>query len=326
MRTRDVFIRRTLIPLLAAILVSLPGIGTAQDANIREPVAQIEDLLLTGDFQIITRTGSRFEGDRTQRVVLQFEDGPMMQTQWARAPRGGDAFNNRPQYEIAAYELQKLFLDESEYVVPPTVARCFPLEEYREIESRTNPTFRNGNYVLVVLQYWLWNVTDEGFDDAERFEQDSAYARAFANFNLYTHLIRHNDENVGNFLISLDPEKPRVFSVDNGLSFGSKESNRGFKYRYLRVDRVPRETIERLRDVTLEELRSQLGVVAHFERDEETGEMVPAEPTENLDPKSWIRQRHGALQIGLKDKEIKDVYERIQEVLQKVDEGELALF
>lgn len=328
MRTRDITRRfaRTLLPLLTAALLALPAATAAQDASIREPIEKVEELLATGDFQIITRTGSRFEGDRTQRVVLQFEDGTMMQTQWARAPRGGSAFNNHPQYEIAAYQLQKLFLEESEYAVPPTVLRCFPLEEYQEIESRVGPTFRNEDYVLVVLQYWLWNVTDEDFDDEDRFERDEAYARAFANFNLYTHLIRHNDENVGNFLISLDPENPRVFSVDNGLSFGSRESNRGFRYRYLRVDRLPRETVERLREVTLEDLRRQLAILAHFELDPETGRMVPAEPAENLDPDSWIRQRHGVLQIGLKDEEIRDVHERIQGVLEKVDEGEIALF
>ena len=40
-----------------------------------------------------------------------------------------------------------------------------------------------------------------------------------ANFNVFTYLVSHNDENEGNYLISGVEDNPRVFSVDNGLAF-----------------------------------------------------------------------------------------------------------
>ena len=51
------------------------------------------------------------------------EDGTVLGVKWARTPPGGRTLNNQPQYEIAAYRLQKMFLDPPHYVVPPTVMR-----------------------------------------------------------------------------------------------------------------------------------------------------------------------------------------------------------
>ena len=238
---------------------------------------------------------------------------------------GGGEFNNRPRYELAAYRIQKLFLPPDEYVVPPTVVRCFPLSWYRTaLEDRAPETFSGTEHVMVVLQYWLWGVTAEDVFDEDRFESDSVYARHLANLNVLTYLIRHRDANKGNFVVSEDPESPRVFAVDNGVSFRSERSNRGDDWRRLRVDRLPRRTVDRLRGLTPEELERHLGVLVQFEL--RGSQLVAVEPGQNLDPGDGIRRRDGVIQLGLTEGEISNVWDRLQDLLEDVDEGDLGVF
>lgn len=307
-----------LVPMMAP---SLP----AQDANIRERPSDVERLLKQGDFDIGTRRGARYEGDRTDQVMLEFESGEQLLAKWARAPRGGEEFNNAPRYEVAAYEVQKLFLDPEEYVVPPTVCRCFTPAVYAEhAGERSEPTFRGTNCVLTVLQYWLWNVTATDVWDRDRLRSDDAYARHAANLDVLTYLIDHKDANVGNFLVSTLPQNPRVFAVDNGVIFRSKRSDRGDQWGELRVKRIPRETVDRLRELTREELEQRLGVLTHFEN--RGFEYVAAEPSRNLEPGDGIRVEGDTIQLGLDRREIRDLHRRIQRVLEKVDSGDVELF
>ncbi|MEJ2501749.1 MAG: hypothetical protein P8177_00285 [Gemmatimonadota bacterium] len=308
----------------AALLGALaPAPARAQ--NILTPVDSIERLLRSEPFEIIDRRGSRFEGDRTSRVALTFADGTLIPAKWAPAPIGGEEFNNTPRYEIAAYEIQDLFLTEEELVVPPTVARAVPIERYRELDARAEPTFHNTRSVLVVLQYWLFNVSADDVWDEDRFEADSLYARYFANFNILTYLIRHNDENEGNYLISAVDSNPRVFSVDNGLSFSSEASDRGYRWRTIRVDRLPAATVERLRDVTEEDLMAQLRTVAQFGI-LPSGHLTPQEPGPSIDDWRGVRRDETRLQLGLTEREIRGIRDRIEDLLEDVDKGRYTLF
>ncbi|HEY0305302.1 MAG TPA: hypothetical protein VGC44_10020, partial [Longimicrobiales bacterium] len=183
---------RAIEVFLLALLLGAPL--HAQDSNISFRVAEIEMRLRTQPFEIFDMRGSRFEDDRTQRVAMTFPDSQSMLVKWAKAPnRGGFTFNNEPRYEIAAYEFQKLYLDEPEYVVPPTVLRAVDLEYYRTLQPSANPTFGNTSSVVVVLQYWLSQVTPRDVHDPKRFETDSLYARHFANLNIFSYLVRHSD-------------------------------------------------------------------------------------------------------------------------------------
>jgi len=323
----------TFLAKVAATLAALTAIALlgarplpAQDLNILLPADSIESLFRTGDFQMLGWTGSRWEKDRTQRVVLRFDERTMMLAKWAMAPRGGEGvFNNRPRYEIAAYEFQKLFLDEPEYVVPPTVARCVSVERYREMQHSAHATFSGTESVLVILQYWLWNVTSDDVWDKDRFERDTLYARHFANLNLFTFLIRHSDANPGNVLISSVTSNPRVFAVDNGVAFSRREeSDRGTKWRRLAVKRLPRKTVERLRAVTREELDRRLSVVAQFSLVGD--QLVPVTPTGPIEASEGMRRRGDVVQLGLTDYEIGQIWGRIQKVLDEVDDGKIVLF
>jgi hypothetical protein len=313
-----------------AFLVALSLVASAQplyaQADLRGPAfARIEEYMRADGFQIIDWRGSRAPGDRTQQVTLLFPDSTVMKVKWANAPRGGGTFNNEPRYERAAFVLQKLFLAEDEYVVPPTILRVFPLEYVRAQVPEIRPTFGNAaSSVLVALQYWIPLVTPENFWDKQRAETDTLYARRIGNMNVLTHLIRHADANIGNFLISQVPKDPRVYSVDNGVSFRSVPSNRGFEWRDLRVKRLPAATVERLRRITRADLDAALGVLAEFEI--RNGTLVEVAPGENLNPGRGIRQSAERIQLGLTAPEIGDVEGRLRNLLKNVDSGKITTF
>jgi hypothetical protein len=295
----------------------------AQDANFLLRPDSIEVRLRDGPLQVVDARGSRAEGDRTQRITLAFEDGSVLVAKLAKASPGASTFNNEPRYELAAFVLQKLFLGPDEYVVPPTVMRAVPTEWLRRYDEAAQPTFDGLASTLILLQYWLMQVTPEGVWDKDRLASDSVYARHVANLNVLTYLIRHNDANVGNILISTHAANPRVFSVDNGLAFGSEASNRGYAWRNLRVNRLPAATVERLRRITPEQLQA-LGVLVQFEQ--QGPMLVPAAIGENRGPGRGVREADGVVQLGLTEREIRDVQSRLRRLLEDVDEGKIRTF
>jgi hypothetical protein len=309
----------------AAILcLTLPLAAAAQDANYLLPVDSIESLMRSGPLDIIDYRGSRAPGDRTQRVALSYDNGVTMIVKMAQAPRWGSAFNNEPRFELAAYEVQRLFLDPDDFAVPPTVIRAVPLAWMKQHDNQAQSTFDEAEYTVLVLQYWLMQVSPDNYYDRQRASRDTMYARFLGNFNILTYLIRHNDSNEGNFLISAFDGKPRVFSVDNGLAFNSEVSDRGYEWRNIRVERLPRSTVERLRAVTPEMLRERLAVLAQFEV--RGGQLLAVEPGANLDGGRGVRRSDGVIQFGLTDREIRGVESRLRDLLEKIDKGDIEVF
>lgn len=316
--------RTPLMAACAAILITaIPG--AAQDANFHMPIPELESRLSADSFRILNWRGSRAVEDRTQRVTLAYSDSSVIPVKWASAPRGGSRFNNEPRYEAAAYVIQKLFLEPEHYVVPPVVLRAVPLETVKEQMPKAEPTFREApQSVLVALQYWMFSVSQDGFWSEERLRRDTAYARHIANFNILTYLIRHRDSNIGNYLISTDSTNPRVFSVDNGVAFASQDSNRGDDWRHMRVDRLPRETVERLNAITREDLEAALAVIAEFEiRD---GQLIPVEPGPNLSRGAGVRVKDNRVQLGLHMREIREIHTRLRTLVREAGNGTYRLF
>lgn len=307
-----------------AVAAVLSGVGLAAAQNFEGTPSEIEARLAGEPFQLVAMEDNRWQGDRTQRVALQFSDGTSMRVKWARSARGGFAINNQPRYEIAAYAFQKLLLDEDEWVVPPTVMRELPLRVYRQIDPEIAPTFEGTESVLVAVQYWLNDVETVERPDLDRAAGDSAYARRLATLNLFTYLIRHVDSNPGNILISTRGE-PRMFAVDNGVAFRSPESPRGTVWKMLHLDRLPASAVARLRALTRAELNAALAVVAQF-RLLENGRLEAVELSPKRDPNRGVAREGDIVQFGLTNLELDEIWARRQALLERIDLGEIGIF
>lgn len=307
-------------------IVMAPLTTTAQDLNIPRPPEEIERELATASFKItaaaLTRPNAK--GDITLKAELSFDGRPPYRVKLRRAVPGAEEFNNRPRYDLAAYELQKLFLEPDEYVVPPTALRTVPLAELLPFAPAAQPTFRDSDDVFVVLQYWLQEVRAiEDIYDAGRFDADFSYARNIGQLNIFTLLIAHGDSNAGNFLISRAKAGARVFSVDNGVSFEFNQSDRGELWKPIRVNRVPSQTVMRLRKITRDELERRLGVVGTWRR--ENGRWLAVPSDVNFNPRNGVRLKGDLLQMGLTRSEIHDVWRRLTRLLEDVDDGKIAV-
>ena len=318
--------RHSLLVAYALAAATLPvHVLASQDGNISMPASRVEAYLRDSVLKPVASQGSRFKGDRTEHVLLAFDESTAIEVKWAVAPKGGEAFNNQPRYEAAAYELQKLFLDQRDYVVPPTALRMVPQSVFAASAGlKGEPTFDDSPAVLVELQYWTMGVTPEGVFDPKRAERDSAYARHLGDLNILTYLIRHRDANKGNMLLSADSANPRLFAVDNGVAFASPPSNRGTEWENIRVKRVSAATAARLRTITEENLTAALGVVAQFERRGDDYVATPAGP--NLDADKGVRRKGSTLQLGLTSFEIEGVRDRLKALIKDLDRGRIKTF
>lgn len=314
------------IAIAALALAALVPAG-AQDVNLPIAVAELEQMLQQEPVRIVNAEISRpkAKGDITLKADVAFGDRPPLKVKLRKSEPGAESFNNVPRYDLAAYELQKLFIDPAEYVVPPTSLRMIPLDDFRRYSPDVEPTFRGASEVLGVLQVWLSEVkVVADVLDPALFESDAVYARHIGQLNIFTFLIEHGDSNVGNFLISRAGEGPRVFSIDNGVAFASGESDRGKLWQKLRVKRLPADTVARLRGVTEAELHERLGVLAQWQL--QGGRYVPMPLGENLAPNRGVRQKDGVLQMGLKRSEVLAVWRQRVRLLQEVDAGRIATY
>jgi hypothetical protein len=306
-------------------VMALPT-ATAQDLNTPRPVDELEHELETAPLKIVAAqlTRPKAKGDITLKAELSFGGQPPYRVKLRRAVPGAEQFNNRPRYDLAAYELQKLFLDPHEYVVPPTALRTVPLPELLPYAPAAQPTFEGADEVFVVLQYWLHEVrVIEDVYDAERFEADFAYARNIGQLNVFTLLIAHGDSNVGNFLISRAKSGARVFSIDNGVAFAFNESDRGELWKPIRVGRIPSETVKRLRGITRDELERRLGVVGQWRL--ENGRWIAIPPGDNFNASRGVRFQGNDVQMGLTRSEIADVGQRLKRLIEDVDAGRIGI-
>ena len=318
---------RPVAAIVAAIGCAAGVVAAAQDLNIPRPADEIERELAAEPFRVVSAEISRpkAKGDITLKAEVSFDGAPPYRVKLRRAEPGAEDFNNRPRYDLAAYELQKLFLDPAEYVVPPTALRMMPVAELLTWAPEARPTFKGSDEVLVVLQYWLQEVkVIADVYDAQRFASDAAYARHIGQLNVLTLLIEHGDSNVGNFLISKAESGARVFSIDNGVAFAYNESDRGDLWRELRVERLPADTVARLRAVTEDELQRRLGVLAQWKLQE--GRWVAETPGENLGSGRGVRSSDGTVQLGLTRSEIGRIWRQLQRLLEQVDRGKVRTF
>jgi hypothetical protein len=310
----------------ATLLLALVATAAAQDANITRPVAELEQLLAAEPLVITQAQISRpkIKSDVTLRAEISFGGAPPLSVKLHKAEPGADSFNDVPRYDLAAYELQKLFLDSTEYVVPPTALRMVPLADFAKYSPGVVRTFSAADQVLAVVQYWLSDIkVIADVYNPERFAADPVYARHIGQLNVLTYLIGHRDSNVGNFLIGRQEVGARVFSIDHGVAFASEGSDRGELWKDMRVKRLPADTVERLRQVTPQLLSDRLGVLAQWQL--EGGRYVPVATGKNLAESRGVRREGDALQMGLNKSELLAVHRLLTKLLERVDRGEISV-
>jgi hypothetical protein len=313
------------LQILALLLLLLGAPAAAEDANILRPIADLDARLRTMPFEILKADKARgLAEDTALKSDVRFSDGVELRIKIRPANYRGSEFNNEPRYDLAAYLLQAAFLDEADYVVPPTALRMLPRSQLAPF-ANAPATFGGANEVLVVVQYWLQKVSGpKEVLDLARFTSDPNYARHVGNLNVLTFLIAHGDSNAGNIMLSTDADSPRVFDVDNGIAFRSPTSDRGVAWKSIRVPRVPARTIERLRGLDAAKLEALLGAVATFELSDGHFTAVANEP--RLAPTMGVRHGNNRVQLGLTKNEIGDVDKRRKQLLERVDKGELGTF
>lgn len=287
------------------------------------PAAEIEQALKSETYQILAATKAPEGMTAPYKLRIRLHDGRVISVKFKRAPDDLEAFNNSPRREIAAYEMQKLFLDPPEYVVPPTVLTCLPVEQNRGTMADLTP-HPGADCAIGVIAYWLENVTDEDVLDEDRWEKDAQYRHSLGNLNALTVLIGHQDDIGNNFMRSKDRRRPRLFAIDNGLAFGAMGVNPiqlfSSEWSDVQVEALPRKAVERLKKLSPADFE-KFHVVAQLRLADGTYLRVP--PTAPMDKTEGVRRRGDVVQLGLTADELTDVNVRLVELLGRIGSGEV---
>jgi hypothetical protein len=311
--------------LVCAMATRAEGQVAGREGNIPLAPEDLSRRLSQDDFGIVSVKGAGGGLMGAKKLRLRFDDGVELDVKWKQAPAGAEGWNNSPRREIAAYEVQKLFLQPDDYVVPLSAPRCIPLEKYAVVEKNAQRNLQGADCVLGLLSVWLQNVTrpKQLFDDG-RFTRDRPYARSVGHLNILTYLINHQDARANNFLMSTTEQRPQLFSIDNGLAFGRVFHNPFLpRWNRIRVPSLPVEAVDRLRRVAREDLE-RLAVLAEMKTDEK-GVLRNVPASENWNRLTGARRASGRLQLGLTASEIDAIEERRAKLLRDVDQGKVAV-
>jgi hypothetical protein len=290
---------------------SAPGNATkagmcarGQDRAPCRTASDIEALLRASDLEIehAERTSSGRQNARLLTLVASHHgERRRFRAKW-RAISTAHGLND-PRKEIIAYEVQKLFLQPADFVVPPAATQCLDLDNYkRRVDARAAETFPRTRCVFGTLSYWLENTqaTDKVLD-AERFKQDALYRRTLADTNLLLYLTSNGDTHPGQFVSVVGPGGRRVYFVDFTISLSNyRNPTLSFDedWSNLHVPLMP-ESIERVRRISDDQLE-RLAVIEQHER---TGNRLvrhhpPTQGTEaHPDVGSWWSNEQ--LRIGM---------------------------
>lgn len=299
-----------------------------QGNNWPLPPEEVERLFLQGPMELISIEPTSHGVAGALKAEIAFpDDGKRLQVKWKVAPPGKmDSWNNNPRKELATYWVQRWFLDPPDYVVPTVALRAVPIAVYRRLEPNATPTIDGTPCVVGTLALWLQHTTvpDVLYDHA-RFVTDPDYAYHLSNFNVLAYLVAHRDGRSGNILVADIDTNRRVFAVDNGISFGGWVYNfLATNWHVIRVTAIRHQVVHRLRAVDCDAL-SALATLAELEVGAD-GVLRPVRASAPIDPDRGVRMAPGRVQLGLTTAEIKSVAQRISSLLQRVDEGSLAVF
>ena len=281
-------------------------------------------------FEIISEKGAGAGVTGAKKVTIRIAGDSQEVTLKTKAfPSSLDGANNSPRKEHAAYSIQRFFLDPVDYVVPTVGVRCTSLDEWKASNKKSPTRVAGTECALISYAFWLNNVTlPDPLYDEQRFLTDGRYAYNLANFNILSYLVSHHDTRSGNVLVSKNDDDRRVFAIDNGTTFGAFFFNwfypPTFAWRNIRVPALPRNAVNRLRDLKEEDLDA-LGVLVQLEADQDGILRVEA-PGDPIDNEKGVSVRGTTVQLGLSEDEIEDVWERIEDLLEDIDDGKIGVF
>lgn len=105
--------------------VALCGSAAIGERDGCVSVERIEGWLANGTYEI---RDARSDGPSRFALTLSLPDGTSVPARFRRAPDGLESSDDHPRRQLAAYEVQKLFLDPARYLIAPTVFTCIPVE------------------------------------------------------------------------------------------------------------------------------------------------------------------------------------------------------
>lgn len=275
--------------------------------------------VLAGEVQLVSMEPTAAGTTNAFKAEVRIDGAPLTVKWKPVRDEGCDSFNNTPRKEIAAFQVQRWFLDPQDYTVPPVRMHCLPVEEVQRFDEGAEPQVDGTDCVLGAVSLWLDDLTvPEELWTPRRFYRDPVYAWHMANLNLFTYVVRHRDGAPPNLPVSADPDNPRVYAIDNGMSFGGAIHNIFAKnWDELEVPALRAEAIERLRAVGEQEIEALSEVTLLVKR----GDTIVEVPTGTEVPEgTWSRS------LGLDDRERGAITTRIEELLQRVDAGEIRTF
>lgn len=255
-----------------------------------------------------------------------------------RAESTAAAFND-PRWELTAYWVQKFFLSPHEYVVPPAGGHCFALSDYRKVvDAKAKETFATVPCVFGILSYWLEDgrsldaAHDQGLladdnraYDPELFRDHEAYRRSIADMNLLTYLIHHGDSHPKQFLVAGGFVNPRVYSVDNSISFGPFRNPTVVEnWAKILVPALPESKIERLENVSQDQIEGLAAVEQFAVKNGQLASVKPTEPGQRRN--LGIRWKGRELQIGLTETEIARFRKNLAKLLFRISQGNIQTF
>jgi hypothetical protein len=305
----------------------VPPVAGDTFPNWPVPPHEAAVFMSSADYEVESVQGASAGTGGAEKVNLTFEGYEHLDIKVKPVPDDLDGINNAPRKELAAYVLQQLFLEPEEYVVPTSAIRCIPVAEWTPNHGGNRAAQVPGTHcVLANGSLWLKDVmVPRVLYDTERFLTDPVYARYLADFNLFTYLADSSDSRSGNVLVSKDDARRQVFAIDNGITFNP------FWYNYfvpnwniIRVAALRKKSVDRLRQLTEEDL-NVLRVVWQMENDG-TGQMQVVKPGPPIDPDDGVSMKDGVVQFGLTDDEVEHVWERLEDLLEDVDDGKIPLF
>ncbi len=292
---------------------------------------------MAGDLELLSMDDTP-SGSQGAKILTLRSEGVVFRARWRAQSTNG--LINEPRKELAAHAVQRLFLDDHELVVPPSVAHCFPLSDYRRFAPDEKASFAHVDCVLGFASYWLervktveaaededWIEKDTGILDEELFEDDALYRASVSKANLLTFLINHGDAHGKQFMLEWTPRGLRTYIVDNSIAFLSIKNPMLLlreDWSNIQVPALPKRAIARLKALSEREI-ARLATIAELElrgrqliSTRGSGSQSQHEPDSSA--MSWTGAR---LRIGLTRGEIELVSSRIRELLARPDLNEL---